>query len=69
MMSKQEFAEKLGYVSGSSGEKAILNLDEYGYSRLLEIVDVEKDDLIHVDSEGCCVNFGSVGSKGIRVNF
>ena len=68
-MNKQEFIKKIGYIPGSYGEKAIFDLSDNAFSRLLEIVDPEVDNLIDVDGEGCSVNFGSVGSKGIRVNF
>jgi hypothetical protein len=49
--------------------KAILKLSSYKFMQIADAVDPDCDELLHVDSEGFSVNFGRVGSKGIRFEF
>lgn len=60
-----QFCKRGWIVEGSQQWNAIHNLSNEEFEELTQLCDPEEDNLIHVDSYGCTINHGNVGSKGI----
>lgn len=69
MMNAREFCQAAGIEVGSVLYNEIMALPHENFEVLAVIVDPHVDRVIHVDSEGFSVNFGDVGTAGIRVGF
>ena len=65
-ITKSDFCKLAGYASGSASERSILSLTDDKFNQLEGSVDPANDCLIHVDDDGFSVNYGNVGSMGIR---
>ena len=47
-------------------EKAIVQLSDKSFARLMEVFDPSEDELIHVCEEYASINRGGVGTHGTR---
>jgi len=65
MITKQELVDLLR-VEGSMAEKAIVQLSDKSFARLMEVFDPSEDELIHVCEEYASINRGGVGTHGTR---
>ncbi|MEL7494172.1 MAG: hypothetical protein AAGJ95_09450 [Cyanobacteria bacterium J06554_11] len=63
---KAAFCDRGGFLKGSSMNRAIFSLSKEEFAELVNLCDPEQDYLICVDEEGCSINHGKVGTRGIR---